>query len=145
MTAALLLSVLLSGLLPDPGPAQTFSAPPDPWLSYDAGTNTVTFELIAGPFTFNGYRDGGATLLVPSEAKIVLNFVNKDGTPHSAIVISEDGPIPNAPSDGPVPTIATVLGCVPVTTKPAIITSLPVNTPPRLEMLTSGIEGWSIS
>ena len=103
MTAALLLSVLLSGLLPGPGPAQTFSAPPDQWLSYDAGTNTVTFELIAGPFTFNGYRDGGATLLVPSEAKIVLNFVNKDGTPHSAIVISGDGPIPNAPSDPAIP------------------------------------------
>ncbi len=103
MTAALLLSVLLSGLLPGPGPAQTFSAPPDQWLSYDAGTNTVTFELIAGPFTFNGYRDGGATLLVPSEAKIVLNFINKDGTPHSAIVISGDGPIPNAPSDPAIP------------------------------------------
>lgn len=103
MTAALLLSVLLSGLLPGRGPAQTFSAPPDQWLSYDAGTNTVTFELIAGPFTFNGYRDGGATLLVPSEAKIVLNFVNKDGTPHSAIVISGDGPIPNAPSDPAIP------------------------------------------
>ena len=103
MTAALLLSVLLSGLLPGPGPAQTFSAPPDQWLSYDAGTNTVTFELIAGPFTFNGYRDGGATLLVPSDAKIVLNFVNKDGTPHSAIVISGDGPIPNAPSDPAIP------------------------------------------
>jgi hypothetical protein len=103
MTAALLLSVLLSGLLPGPGPAQTFSAPPDQWLSYDAGTNTVTFELIAGPFTFNGYRDGGATLLVPCDAKIVLNFVNKDGTPHSAIVISGDGPIPNAPSDPAIP------------------------------------------
>jgi hypothetical protein len=103
MTAALFLSVLLSGLLPGPGPAQTFSAPPDQWLSYDAGTNTVTFELIAGPFTFNGYRDGGATLLVPSDAKIVLNFVNKDGTPHSAIVISGDGPIPNAPTDPAIP------------------------------------------
>jgi len=103
MTSALLLSVLLSGLLPGPGPAQTFSAPPDQWLSYDAGTNTVTFELIAGPFTFNGYRDGGATLLVPSDAKIVLNFVNKDGTPHSAIVISGDGPIPNAPTDPAIP------------------------------------------
>ena len=103
MTAALLLSVLLSGLLPGTGPAQTSSAPVDQWLSYDAATNTVTFELIAGPFAFNGYRDGGATLLVPSEAKIVLNFVNKDGTPHSAVVISGDGPIPNAPGDPAIP------------------------------------------
>lgn len=103
MTAALLLSVLLSGLLAHPGPAQTFSAPSDQWLSYDAGTNTVTFELIAGPFTFNGYRDGGATLLVPSNAKVVLNFVNKDGTPHSAIVISGDGSIPNSPTEPAIP------------------------------------------
>ena len=94
MTAALLLRVLLSGLLPGTGPAQTSSAPVDQWLSYDAATNTVTFELIAGPFTFNGHRDGGATLLVPSKATIVMNFVNKDGTPHSAIVISGDGQIP---------------------------------------------------
>ena len=103
MTAALFLSVLLSGLLPGPGPAQAFSAPPDQWLSYDAGTNTVTFELIAGPFTFNGYRDGGATLLVPSKATIVMNFVNKDGTPHSAIVISGEGAIPSAPTDPAIP------------------------------------------
>jgi len=103
MTAALILGVLLSGLLPGAGPAHTFSAPTDQWLSYDAGTNTVTFELIAGPFTFNGYRDGGATLLVPAKAKIVINFVNKDGTPHSAIVISGDGPIPNSPTDPAIP------------------------------------------
>jgi len=103
MTAAFLLSVLLSGLLPGAGPARSSSALVDEWLSYDAGTNTVTFELIAGPFSFNGYRDGGATLLVPPEAKIVLNFVNKDGTPHSAIVISGDGPIPSSPSDPAIP------------------------------------------
>jgi hypothetical protein len=103
MTAALLLSVLLSGPLPGPGPAPTSSAPADQWLSYDAGTNTVTFELIAGPFTFNGYRDGGATLLVPSNAKMVINFVNKDGTPHSALVIAGDGPIPNSPTTPAIP------------------------------------------
>jgi hypothetical protein len=81
--------------------APTVAAPadetsPDEWLSYDAATNTVTFELIAGPFTFNGYRDGGATLVVPPKASVVMNFVNKDGTPHSAIVISGEGPIPNS-------------------------------------------------
>ena len=103
MTAALLLRVVLSGLLPGAGPAPTPSAPMDQWLSYDAATNTVTFELIAGPFTFNGHRGGGATLLVPSKATIVMNFVNKDGTPHSAIVISGHGPIPNSPSDPAIP------------------------------------------
>jgi hypothetical protein len=73
------------------------------WLSYDAATNTVTFELIGGPFTFNGYRNGGATLVVPSKANIVMNFINKDGTPHSAIVISGEGPIPNSASDPAIP------------------------------------------
>ena len=71
----------------------------DKWLSYDAATNTVTFELIAGPFTFNGYRDGQGTLVLPPKANVVMNFVNKDGTPHSAIVISGEGPIPNSATD----------------------------------------------
>ena len=34
-------------------------------LQYDAKTNTVTFRLVAGPFQFNGYGNGGATLTVP--------------------------------------------------------------------------------
>jgi sulfocyanin SoxE-like protein len=97
---------------PTPAPADSASAPaaapasaaaPDKWLSYDAATNTVTFDLIAGPFTFNGYRNGEGTLVVPSKANMVINFVNKDGTPHSAIVISGEGPIPNAASDPAIP------------------------------------------
>ena len=75
----------------------------DKWLSYDPATNTVTFELIAGPFTFNGSRNGEATLAVPPKANMVINFINKDGTPHSAIVISGDGPIPNAATDPAIP------------------------------------------
>jgi hypothetical protein len=103
MTTALLLSVLLSGLLPGNASARAALAARDAGLSYDASTNTVTFDLIAGPFDFNGYRGGDATLLVPSKANIVLNFVNKDGTPHSAIVISGEGPIPNSPTDTAIP------------------------------------------
>jgi hypothetical protein len=79
------------------------SAGQDKWLSYDAATKTVTFELVAGPFTFNGYRNGGATLVVPSKATVAMNFVNKDGTPHSAILISGDGPIPNSATDPAIP------------------------------------------
>ena len=103
MTAALLLNIMLGGLLTGTNAANASPASGDEWLSYDVATNTVTFELIAGPFTFNGYRDGGATLLVPSKATIVMNFVNKDGTPHSAIVISSEGAIPNAPTDPAIP------------------------------------------
>jgi hypothetical protein len=63
----------------------------------------VTFELIAGPFQFNGFSTGGATLTLPPKANVVMNFVNKDGTPHSAEVISGDGPIPNAGGDPAIP------------------------------------------
>jgi hypothetical protein len=77
----------------------------DKWLSYDAATKTVTFELIGGPagFQFNGYSSGGATLTVPSKATVVMNFINKDGTPHSAEVISGEGPLPNAGGDPAIP------------------------------------------
>jgi sulfocyanin SoxE-like protein len=83
--------------------AAAASAGQDQVLKYDAGTSTVTFELIAGPFNFNGYTNGGATLLLPSKANVVINFVNKDGTPHSAEVISGEGPIPNAAVDPAIP------------------------------------------
>jgi sulfocyanin len=73
------------------------------WLKYDAASNTVTFELIAGPFNFNGYTSGGATLVVPAKANVVMNFVNKDGTPHSAQIISGDGPLPNAAVETAIP------------------------------------------
>ena len=75
------------------------------YLKYDASTNTVTFELIAGPngFQFNGYSSGGATLTLPPKANVVMNFVNKDGTPHSAEIISGDGPLPNSSVDAAIP------------------------------------------
>jgi hypothetical protein len=65
----------------------------------------VTFELIGGPngFQFNGYASGGATLTLPPKANVVLNFVNKDGTPHSAVVISGEGAIPNAGGEAALP------------------------------------------
>jgi plastocyanin len=77
----------------------------DQWLKYDAASNTVTFQLIGGPhgFQFNGYSNGEAALTLPSKANVVINFINKDGTPHSAEVISGDGPIPNAGGDPAIP------------------------------------------
>jgi Sulfocyanin (SoxE) domain len=75
------------------------------YLKYDASSNTVTFELIAGPsgFQFNGYSSGGATLSLPPKANVVMNFVNKDGTPHSAEIISGEGPLPNSAVDAAIP------------------------------------------
>ena len=83
----------------------TASGQQDQLLKYDAASNTVTFQLIGGPngFQFNGYSNGGATLTLPSKANVVINFVNKDGTPHSAEVISGEGPIPNAGGDPAIP------------------------------------------
>jgi len=74
-------------------------------LKFDAATNTVTFDLIGGPtgFQFNGHASGSATLTVPPKSNIVMNFINKDGTPHSAELISGEGPLPNAAVDAAIP------------------------------------------
>lgn len=79
------------------------------WLSYDAKTNTVTFQLEAGapgangPFNFDGYAQGGATLVIPPNSSVVMNFVNNDGTPHSAEVIADKDPMPNMGGDPAIP------------------------------------------
>ena len=89
-----------------PGTAQT--APSQP-LSYDAATKTVTFALEAGapgkagPFNFNGYSNGGATLTVPPGSTVELNFQNLDGTPHSAQIIADKDPMPNIGGDPAIP------------------------------------------
>ncbi len=71
------------------------------WLSWKADTKTATFALEAGapaaksPFNFNGFVDGELTFVVPLASTVVINFVNEDGVPHSAEVISGTAPIPN--------------------------------------------------
>jgi hypothetical protein len=39
---------------------------------------------------------------------VVVNFINKDGTPHSAVVIDGQGPLPNMASDPVIPGAYTV-------------------------------------
>jgi hypothetical protein len=75
----------------------------DKFLKWDAGSKTATFELQAGPFTFNGFSSGGGTLTLPPNANVVINFINKDGTPHSAEVIPGEGAIPNQSTDPAIP------------------------------------------
>lgn len=75
----------------------------DKFLKWDAGSKTATFELQAGPFTFNGFSSGGGTLTLPPNANVVINFINKDGTPHSAEVIPGEGAIPNQSVDPAIP------------------------------------------
>ncbi len=72
-------------------------------VSFDAASNTVTFKLVAGPFNWNGFGNGQATLTVPPKSNIVINFVQDDGTPHSAEVASGDGPVPNSGGDPAIP------------------------------------------
>jgi sulfocyanin len=82
---------------------------PREWVSYDPATNTVTFQLeagapgTAGPFNFNGYTSGAATLVVPPKSTVVVNFVNNDGTPHSAEIIADTDPMPNIGGDPAIP------------------------------------------
>ncbi|MGH7498090.1 MAG: sulfocyanin-like copper-binding protein [Gemmatimonadales bacterium] len=73
------------------------------YATWDPKTRTATLELIAGPFNFNGGSAGSVSFTVPGKANVVINFVNKDGTPHSAEVISGEGPIPNQAVDPAIP------------------------------------------
>jgi sulfocyanin len=115
-TAALIFSLLLSvasvacaqGKEATP-PAKAATADSER-VTYDAATKTVTFALVAGapgsttgPFNFNGYTSGTGALTVPAGSKVVVNFVNEDGTPHSALVIGGDGPLPNIGGDPAIP------------------------------------------
>jgi plastocyanin len=90
---------------PSAAPAQAAApaAADTQYLKFDPATNTVTFLLEAGPFTFNGYTSGGATLTVPPRSNNVMNFVQNDGTPHSAVIYSGTGPVPNADGDPAIP------------------------------------------
>ena len=45
---------------------------------------------------------------MPPKATVVMNFVNKDGTPHSAEIISGQGPVPNAAGDPAIPRAYTI-------------------------------------
>jgi hypothetical protein len=76
------------------------------WLQVRPETKTAEFQLIAGltglngALNFNGFRDGGLTLMVPRGWQVVMRFRNNDGMlPHSAEVIADTRPIP----PGPVP------------------------------------------
>jgi plastocyanin len=87
-----------------PGTAASAGTPADSgYVQYDAKTRTVTFRLVAGPFQFNGYGSGGATLTVPPGTANVWNFEQADGTPHSAEVASGTGPVPNSGGDPAIP------------------------------------------
>ena len=80
------------------------------WLSSDPVTKTARFQLIAGltglngALNFNGFRDGGVTLVIPVGWKAEIAFKNHDGMlPHSAEVISPQTPLPVQPVTPAIP------------------------------------------
>lgn len=103
-------SFTLLALVPCALAAQAPAAtqPDTTWLKWNPTTKTASFKLIAGvpgraksPFNFNGYTDGELVLTVPENSTVVFNFVNDDGTPHSAEVIADTNPMPNMAPDNP--------------------------------------------
>src|SRR5213594_1181615 len=80
------------------------------WLSFDAPTKAVRFQLIAGltglngALNFNGFRDGGLTLVVPAGWRTEIDFRNHDGMlPHSAEIIAPQTPLPTQPVAPAIP------------------------------------------
>jgi Sulfocyanin (SoxE) domain len=80
------------------------------WLRFDASAKTVGFELIAGltgvngALNYNGFRDGGLTLVVPLGWRTEIDFRNHDGMlPHSAEIITPHMPLPTEPVAPAIP------------------------------------------
>src|SRR5712691_7094583 len=75
------------------------------WLTVDTTAKTATFQLVAG---LTG-KDGGLTLSVPLNWKVVIAFRNHDGVlPHSAEMIDSVKPMPPGPVDPAMPRAMTV-------------------------------------
>ena len=92
-------------------PVQAQQTRVDPaWLSFDPAARTARFQLIAGltglngALNFNGFRDGGLTLVIPVGWNAEISFRNHDGMlPHSAEVISPQSPLPVQPVSPAIP------------------------------------------
>jgi len=94
------------GSPPVAAPPVTITAPAaadSDYVKWEAATKTVTFKLVAGPFDFNHFTRGGATLTVPPGSTNVWNFLQNDGTPHSAEVAAGTGQVPNSGGDPAIP------------------------------------------
>jgi FtsP/CotA-like multicopper oxidase with cupredoxin domain len=57
------------------------------WFEVDHKARTVTIKVVAeqanGAWTFNGYANGSATIVVPEGYKVTLKFTNDDFMAHS--------------------------------------------------------------
>jgi hypothetical protein len=105
----LALALMLVCSLAAPLRAQEQRADPA-WLSFDPAAKTARFQLIAGltglngALNFNGFRDGGLTVVIPVGWSTEISFKNHDGMlPHSAEVISPQTPLPVQPVSPAIP------------------------------------------
>jgi sulfocyanin len=79
------------------------------FMSYDADAKKVTLEVIAafnsqqGGFNFNGGSNGSQTITVPAGWSVAMHVKNVDAIPHSAIIILDQRPLPNAPDSPAIP------------------------------------------
>lgn len=104
--------VALATLLPcAAGVAQTVDST---WLAVDSTTKTATFTVTAGltslngGLNFNGFKNGGLTLVVPLGWTIELKFVNQDqALPHSLVVVPATTAPPAVPGAPAYPGAAT--------------------------------------
>jgi len=109
LTFRFALGLLLICLLAIPVRAQQQRVDPT-WLSFDPAAKTARFQLIAGltglngALNFNGFQDGGPTLVIPVGWTAEIAFKNHDGMlPHSAEVISPQTPLPVQPVSPAIP------------------------------------------
>jgi sulfocyanin len=79
------------------------------FVSFNANNKTVSIKLYAalnsaqGGFNFNGGSSGNQTITVPLGWATHFDVTNTDAIPHSAILIADQTPIPNAPSSAAFP------------------------------------------
>jgi sulfocyanin len=89
-----------------PGPGDTKV---NKFLSYNVAAKTVAISLTAalnsaqGGFNFNGGSSGNQTITVPVGWKVSIDVYNVDAIPHSAILITDQSPVPNGPSQPAIP------------------------------------------
>ncbi|MFL5574860.1 MAG: sulfocyanin-like copper-binding protein [Gemmatimonadaceae bacterium] len=79
------------------------------FMSYDAANKSVDLSVIAafdhtmGGFNFNGGSNGAHVITVPVGWSVSMDVKNVDAIPHSAIVIRQQKPLPNAPDSPDIP------------------------------------------
>lgn len=65
------------------------------WLNYDASKKTVELRMIAayngnnGSWNFNGYYEGGMTVVVPVGWTVKLHFENPDGNYGHSLLVTD--------------------------------------------------------